>query len=508
MGVRLLATAGTHRLLSSRGLPVEDVAGYTGFPDILDGLVKTLHPRVHAGLLARRDEERHVGELQEQGIEQIDMVVVNLHPFDDALDQPGGAAMSAFENIDTGGASLIRSAGKNYTHVAVVTNPSMYDTVAREMQDHRGALSGETLCELAREAFSHTARYDAAVARYLEGIEGRRSMAPERLILEFTRRQELRYGENPQQASVFYVEENLDEPCVGNARQVAGPVLSFNNILDINIGIELAKEFDRPAAVLIKHTNPCGAAAANRLRDAFLSAYETDPLSASGCSLVLNRPLGVHVARAISEARGAGGESDAPFFLESLVAPRFEEDALGVLGESTDWFSRTRMLRTGALSWCDIDEHASDYRRVTGGLLVQERDLVGFDEHALDAVTTAEPDEGQVADMRLAWLVCKHARSNAVVLARNRATVGMGLGQMNYMDAVELAVRKAGERARGAVLACDAFLDMPSVLQAAAEAGVSAIVQPGGGPRDAQLIECANRQGLAMVFTGSRHFRH
>jgi phosphoribosylaminoimidazolecarboxamide formyltransferase/IMP cyclohydrolase len=508
MGVKLLATAGTYRLLAGHDLPVEELSGYTGFPDILDGLVKTMHPKVHAGLLARRDRQQHVAQLREHDIEQIDMVVVNLYPFDDTFELPGPEPMSVFESIDTGGATLIRSAGKNYTHVAVVTNPVMYDAVVREMQDHRGALSGETLCELAREAFSHTARYDAAVARYLEGIEGRRSLAPERLILEFARRQELRYGENPQQASVFYVEDNISEPCVANARQVAGPVLSFNNILDINAGIELAKEFDRPAAVLVKHTNPCGAATANRLRDAFLAAYRTDPRSASGCSLVLNRPLGVHVAAAIAEVRAEGGADRGPFFLESLVAPQFDEEALGVLGSSTDWFTRTRMLRTGALSWCDIDEHAGDYRRVTGGLLVQERDLVGFDPHGLETPTRTEPGENQLAEMRLAWLVCKHARSNAVVLARERATVGLGLGQMNYMDATELALRKAGERAEGAVLACDAFLDMPAVIDAAAEAGVSAIVQPGGGPRDQELVQRANHHGLAMVFTGSRHFRH
>lgn len=506
MGVRILATGGTHRVLQSVGVPAQEVSDYTGYPEILNGLVKTLHPKVHAGLLARRERQDHIRELEEHGIETIDMVVVNLYPFDDVIAQAGIEPMGAFETIDTGGSTLIRSAAKNFTHVAVVTNPATYEALLQEMQDHSGALSPETRCELAREAFSHTARYDAAVAQYLSGIEGQRSLTPERLILEFVRRQQLRYGENPQQSAVFYVEEHIAESCVSSAQQVAGPVLSFNNILDVDVGIELAKEFDRPAAVLTKHANPCGAAASPRLRDAFIAAYETDPVSASGGSLVLNRPLSVHVASAIVEA--AGVDSPTPFYLESLVAPRFEEDGLAVLGETTTWFRRTRMLRTGALSWSSVDERSRDYRRVTGGLLVQERDLVGLDEESMDAVTRVKPTREQLANARVAWLVCKHAKSNAIVLADAHATVGMGVGQMNYMDAAELALRKAGQRARGAVLACDAFLDLPEVLEMAADAGVGLVVQPGGGPQDAELTRCADERGVAMIFTGSRHFRH
>ncbi|MCK4376451.1 MAG: bifunctional phosphoribosylaminoimidazolecarboxamide formyltransferase/IMP cyclohydrolase, partial [Candidatus Brocadiae bacterium] len=360
--------------------------------------------------------------------------------------------------IDIGGPSMVRAAAKNYTHVSVVTNPEMYDAVAEELEQNDGCLSQETHFALALEAFRHTAHYDTVIAQYLAGIASEHIKGPERLTLEFVKRQELRYGENPQQTAAFYVEEGLGEPCVGTAEQVGGPELSFNNILDINAGIELVKEFDRPAAVLLKHTNPCGAGTADSLRDAYEKAYFGDPLSAFGCAVVLNRPLDVHTALAIAEVRATlGGGRSAPYFVESLVAPELDPEALALLRQKTDWAERTRFLKTGPLNWRSVDEAAKDMRRVTGGLLVQDRNLLGFERDGLRVATEAAPTEEQMADLEFAWLCCKHVKSNAIVLARDEALVGVGAGQMSRVDATVIALRKAGDRARGAALASDAF---------------------------------------------------
>lgn len=509
LGVGILSTGGTGRLLQEHGIEVQDVAEYTGFPEILDGLVKTLHPKVHGGLLARRERDTHLFELEEHGIQPIDMVVVNLYPFVAVIKEPGVELTRAVENIDIGGPSMIRAAAKNYTHVSVVTNPEMYDAVAEELEQNDGCLSQETHFALALEAFRHTAHYDTVIAQYLAGIAGEHAKGPERLTLEFVKKQELRYGENPQQTAVFYVEEGLDEPCAGTAEQVGGPELSFNNILDINAGIELVKEFDRPAAVLLKHTNPCGAGTADSLRDAYEKAYFGDPVSAFGCAVVLNRPLDVHTALAIAEVRATlGGGRSAPYFVESLVAPELDPEALALLRQKADWAERTRFLKTGPLNWRSVDETAKDMRRVTGGLLVQDRDLLGFDRDGLRVATEAAPTEEQMADLEFAWLCCKHVKSNAIVLAREEALVGVGAGQMSRVDATVIALRKAGERAGGAALASDAFFPFPDSLEAAAEAGVKAVIQPGGSKGDAAVIEAANRLGIAMVMTGTRHFRH
>ncbi len=508
LGVEILSTGRTARLLGEQNIEVQDVAEYTGFPDILNGVVRTLHPKVHAGLLALREDESHRREMEEHGIRAIDMVVVNLYPFVDVIGRPGTEPMQAVESIDIGGPSLIRSAAKNYTHVAVVTNPETYEALVEELEQNEGSLSERTHFGLALEAFRHTARYDSVVAAYLSGIEGERKEGPARLALEFVKRQDLRYGENPQQEAAFYVEQHLREPCVSRAEQIAGPELSFNNILDINAGIELVKEFDRPAAIVLKHTNPCGAGADDSLAEAYRKAYLGDPVSAFGCAVVLNRPLDAPTAEAIAELRAELDGRPAPYFVESLVAPDFDPGTVELLLRKAKWAQRTRILKTGPLGPSSVDETARDMRRVTGGLLVQQRDLLGFDRDKLKVVTRTAPAEEHLADLEFAWLCCKHVKSNAIVLAKDRMLVGVGAGQMSRVDATIIAVRKAGERARDAVLASDAFFPFPDSVERAAQAGVKAIIQPGGSKGDPAVIEAADRLGIAMVLTGTRHFRH
>ncbi len=509
LGIRILSTGGTGRLLREHGLDVEDVSEYTGFPEMLDGRIKTQHPKIHAGVLAKRERDTHLFQLAEQGIQTIDMVVVNLYPFVDIIAEPGVEPAQAIDHIDIGGPSLIRAAAKNHTHVAVVTNPQMYETIAEELEAGGGALSQQTHFDLAVEAFRHTAHYDTVIAEYLAGIYGaRETVTPERLTLEFVKKANLRYGENPHQQGAFYVEEHLEEPCVANAERVAGPELSFNNVADLDAGIELIKEFDRPAAVVIKHANPCGAATAEGIRAAYQKAYLGDPWSAYGGIVVLNRPLDVQTARALAELRGEEDGARIPYFVEVLAAPGFEPEALELLRRKVRWADRIRMLRWGPFEREDVDQTAQDLRRVTGGLLVQDRDLAGFEPDALTVAGEREPTDEQMADLRFAWLCCKHARSNAAVVAASGALVGLGAGQVSRVGAVDVAVNKAGERAEGAVLASDGFFPFADCVERAAEAGVKALIQPGGSKKDGEVIAAADRLGMAMVLSGTRHFRH
>jgi len=507
MGVSIMSTRGTARLLRESSVEVEDVADYTGFPEMLDGRIKTLHPKVHAGLLARRDAA-HLKELEEFGIRPIDMVVVNLYPFVDVISEPGVDLRRAIENIDIGGSTLIRAAAKNYTHVAVLTNPGLYDKIATEMEQNGGCLSAQTHVDLGVEVFRHTAHYDNAISEYLADIEGQRRTGPDRLSLEFVKKQDLRYGENPHQKAAFYVQEHVKEPCAGTARRIAGPELSFNNILDLNAGIELVKEFDRPAAFILKHTNPCGGGIADSPRAAYEKAYFGDPVSAFGGVAVLNRPLDVETAAAVAEMRAELEGRPAPYFIEVLLAPAFDRDALKLLHDQVDWAERTRIVEVGPLGPGSIDRTAKDMRRVIGGMLVQDRDLLGFEPEKITVVTKLAPTERQMADLKFAWLCCKHVKSNAIVLAKDEMLVGVGAGQMSRVDATMDAVRKAGERAKDAVLASDAFFPFPDSLEMAATAGVKAIIQPGGSKGDAAVVKAADRLGIAMVTTGTRHFRH
>jgi len=508
LGIQMLSTGGTARLLRDSGVDVRDVSDYTGFPEILDGRVKTLHPKVHGGLLARRDNEEHLKQMAQLGIEAIDMVVVNLYPFEQTISQPGVELMEAVENIDIGGPTMIRSAAKNYTHVAVVTNPSQYEAVAAELERSDGNLAGETLYRLALAAFRHTAHYDTAISTYLGAITRGPGTHPERLVLELEKREDLRYGENPHQHAAFYVEHNVKEPCAGTANQVGGPALSFNNILDINAALELVKEFSEPAAAVIKHTNPCGAGVAGTILEAYRKAYHGDPVSAFGSILALNRPFDRQVAGEVAELRAEVDGRPAPYFVEAIVAPAIEQDAAKLLLEGTTWGDRTRLLETGELDPKAAKARALDARRVVGGMLVQQRDLAGFDETTLKCVTQTEPTAEQMQDLKFAWLCCKHVKSNAIVLARDGALVGTGAGQMSRVDSTVMATLKAGRRAEGSVLASDAFFPFPDAVEHAARAGVKAVIQPGGAKGDGAVIEAADRLGIVMVMTGTRHFRH
>jgi len=508
MGVKILSTGGTAHLLRQNGIEVRDVSDYTGFPEILDGRVKTLHPKIHGGLLALRDNAEHREEMEKHEIQAIDMVVVNLYPFESTIQKPNVQLMAAIENIDIGGPTLIRSAAKNYTHVAVVTNPADYDALADELERNDATLSEETRFRLAVKAFQHTAHYDSAIADYLAGLRTEVGHYRDIMFLELHKRQGLRYGENPHQRAAFYVDPGAREPSVGTARQIAGPELSFNNILDINAALELVKEFDQPAAVVIKHTNPCGAGIGETLRQAYEKAYRGDPVSAFGSVLALNLPLDAATAEAVVSLRAETPSGQAPYFVEAIIAPSLEDGAVEIITQGVDWGKRTRILETGALCKATPDRRERDVRRVVGGYLVQDRDVRGFEPDSILVATEKNPTEDQMKDLAFAWICCKHIKSNTIALAKDGMLVGVGAGQMSRLDSSIIAARKAGERAQGSVMASDAFFPFPDAVEEAAKAGVAAIIQPGGARKDDEVVAAANRLGMAMVLTGVRHFRH
>jgi phosphoribosylaminoimidazolecarboxamide formyltransferase/IMP cyclohydrolase len=507
LGVEIISTGGTGRLLQENGIDVKRVSEYTGFPEILDGRVKTLHPKVHGGLLAQREKREHQEQLAEWGIATIDMVVVNLYPFEDAISGQDVEVMEAVDDIDIGGPTMIRSAAKNYTHVAVITSPRQYDEIAGEMERTGGNLREKTHYELAVEAFRHTAHYDAVIARYLSGIGQEPGTQEDRSMLEMQKRQELRYGENPHQSAAFYVQQDWREPGVGTSCQIAGPELSYNNILDLDAGLELVKEFDLPAAACIKQRDPAGAGTAESIHEAYRNAYLGDPENALGCIVALNRPFDEATAELVADFRASQDGKPIRLFIEAIAAPRIEERALKRFYDGPGWAPRTRLIETGPLSAVRIDETQQIMHRVVGGMLVEDRDLLGFDEAAIQIVTETGPKPERIQDLRFAWICCKHVRSNAVVLVSNRMLVGVGGGAMSRLDATRCALRKAGDRARGAVLASDAAFPAAEPVEMAAEAGVEAIIQPGGDEKDQDLIKAAERAGVAMVLTGVRHFR-
>jgi phosphoribosylaminoimidazolecarboxamide formyltransferase/IMP cyclohydrolase len=502
-GVELISTGGTRKALADAGLAVRDISDVTGFPEILDGRVKTLHPKIHGGLLAVRDNPQHAATIAAQGIEPIDLVVCNLYPFQQTVAKPGATHEEIVENIDIGGPSMVRSAAKNYHDVAVVTSPEQYPALLDELRANNGALTPATRERLAAAAFARTAAYDRAIAAYFAGrTEGRDEGAafPQRLDLQFAKKVPLRYGENPHQPAAFYVEPGVAHACVATAESLHGKELSYNNILDLDSAFNLVREFAEPAAVVIKHNNPCGAAVGDTLEEAFRKAYEGDPLSAYGGVLAFNREVDEATATQITEPKR---------FIECVIAPGFSEAAFKVLTTRPTWKNSVRLLRTGPLTGDDASARGLDYRRVDGGLLVQARDLRGADDFAdAKVVTKRPPTAEELADLRFAWLVCKHVKSNAIVLAKGGMLVGVGAGQMSRVDSVHLAVRKSGGRHAGSVLASDAFFPFRDNVDEAARAGVTAIAQPGGSMRDADSIAACDEHGLAMVFTGVRHFRH
>jgi len=497
-GVELISTGGTRKALADSGLAVRDISEVTGFPEILDGRVKTLHPRVHAGILAIRDNTEHRATLEKQGIAPIDLVVCNLYPFEATLAKAGSSHEEIVENIDIGGPSMVRAAAKNYHDVAIVTDPGQYAGILEELAANKGALTLATRERLAAAAFARTAAYDQAISGYFAGRKKSETW-PASLTLSFQRRQELRYGENPHQKGAFYVEPGCKHASVATAETLHGKELSYNNILDLDSAFNLVREFSTPAAVVIKHNNPCGAAVANNLADAFRLAYEGDPLSAFGGVLGFNRELDEATATLITEPDR---------FIECIIAPGYSDPAFKLLTTRPTWKKNVRLLRTGPLSQAGAQASGLDFRRVDGGLLVQTRDLPADDFAQAKVVSKRAPTDKELADLRFAWLVAKHTKSNAIVLVKDNHVVGVGAGQMSRVDSVHLAVRKAGDRVRGSVLASDAFFPFRDNVDEAARAGVSAIVQPGGSMRDQDSIAACDEHGLAMIFTGIRHFRH
>ncbi len=491
LGAEILSTGGTAKVLREAGVAVTDVAAYTGSPEILDGRVKTLHPKIHGGLLGRRSVPAHVAQMQEHGIEPIDVVVVNLYPFEATIAKPNCSFDEAIENIDIGGPSMLRSAAKNHEDVVVVVDPSDYTRVLEALT--AGTVTRELRRELALKVFQHTARYDSLIAGYLEKqMQGGEVKFPKMLSLQFERVETLRYGENPHQQGAFYRELHSREPSVSRATVLHGKAMSYNNYLDANSALELVKEFDETAVVIIKHNNPCGVALGATPVEAYVKARETDPVSAFGGVIAFNRPVDLAAAKEITST-----------FVEVVVAPGFTDEALSELKRKKD----LRLLAVGPLVKAMPEGY--DLKKLVGGLIVQDRDLgTVADLRVLNVPTRRKPTDDEYAACAFAWKVCKHVKSNAIVYARPGQTVGIGAGQMSRVDSVKLAGMKAVLPVKGCVMASDAFFPFRDGIDAAAQAGITAVIQPGGSIRDQEVIKAADEHQMAMIFTGMRHFRH
>jgi phosphoribosylaminoimidazolecarboxamide formyltransferase/IMP cyclohydrolase len=493
-GVALLSTGGTAKLLRDAGLAVTEVADYTGFPEMLDGRVKTLHPKIHGGLLGRRDLPAHVAAMQAAGIANIDLVCVNLYPFTQTIARPGCSLEDAIENIDIGGPAMVRSAAKNYQHVAVVTDPGDYAALLQEMSAARGALGADTRFRLACKAFSHTAAYDGAISNYLTALQadGNCEPFPARLNLQYDRLQTLRYGENPHQAAAFYRDLTPAPGSLAGYRQLQGKELSYNNIADADAAWECVKTFDAPACVIVKHANPCGVAVGADVAAAYDKAFATDPTSAFGGIIAVNRALDAETAQAISKQ-----------FVEVIIAPGIAPEALSVFAQKANIRVLEVPLAPGA--------NAFDIKRVGGGILVQTPDGMNVAPAQLKIVTKRKPTDAQLADLLFAWRVAKFVKSNAIVFCGNGRTLGVGAGQMSRVDSARIASIKAGNAGltlAGSVVASDAFFPFRDGVDVVAAAGAKAVIQPGGSLRDEEVIAAADEHGIAMVFTGFRHFRH
>ena len=495
LGAEILSTGGTAAALRAAGVAVREISEFTGFPEILGGRVKTLHPRIHGGLLGIRGDEVHEREMAENGVEPIDMLVVNFYPFEEVAGREDADFAEAVENIDIGGPAMLRAAAKNHESVTVLVRPEDYGAALRELRRNDGEISAETNLRLSAEAFSMVSRYDAAIANYMssaaagEGEEG----FPRTRTLYFEKKTDLRYGENPHQRGAFYAETGLGEShCVASARQLQGKELSLNNIYDADSAFELAREFKRTACVVVKHNNPCGVAFGATPAEAFLGARSCDPESAFGGIIAFNAQVDEDAAAEV-----------AKMFAEVVVAPWFSEKALEALSERKN----LRVLETGGT---DLGRAGGyDLKKVTGGALIQQSDRSGrLDFSKLGVPTERKPSAQETADLEFAWKVCKHVKSNAIVYARDGRTVGIGAGQMSRVDSVRIAAMKAREPTGGCVLASDAFFPFRDGVDEAAGAGITAIVQPGGSVRDEETVAAADEHGMAMVFTGMRHFRH
>ena len=492
-GVEILSTGGTAKLLSANDINVTEVSDYTGFPEMMDGRVKTLHPKVHGGLLGRRGVDDEIMEQHE--IPPIDLVVVNLYPFEQTVANPDCDLPTAIENIDIGGPTMLRAAAKNNAAVTVVVDAGDYERVLQEMADNSGSVSDATRFDLAVKTYEHTAHYDGAIANYLGkiGSGGEKASFPRTFNSQYIKTQEMRYGENPHQKAAFFVEANATEGSISTATQIQGKELSYNNIGDTDAALECVKQFDEsPACVIVKHANPCGVAHGKNLLEAYDRAYATDPESAFGGIIAFNQPLDAEAARAIIDRQ----------FVEVIIAPAVTDEAVAVVSEKKN----VRLLVSG--SWAE-DQQRLDMKRVNGGLLVQDADLLLTNE--ITVVTKRAPNEQEMSDLIFSWKVAKFVKSNAIVYGKNNMTIGVGAGQMSRINSARIAGIKAehaGLEVPGSVMASDAFFPFRDGIDAAHEAGIRAVIQPGGSMRDDEVIAAADEHGMAMVFTGMRHFRH
>ena len=493
LGVELLSTGGTYRLLRQLGLDVTEVADYTGFPEMMDGRVKTLHPKVHGGILGRRGQDDDV--MAAHGIDPIDMVVVNLYPFSATVANPDCTVEDAIENIDIGGPTMVRAAAKNHPFVTIVVNASDYGEILSEMQSNGGSTSLESRFNLAIKAYEHTAAYDGAIANHFGTLVPDGSPKfPRTFNAQFHKVQEMRYGENPHQQAAFYVEANPAEAGIATARQIQGKELSYNNVADTDAALECVKNFHQPACVIVKHANPCGVAIAGSISEAYDLAFATDTESAFGGIIAFNRELDTKTAASIVERQ----------FVEVIIAPSVSEEAAALVADKKN----VRLLSCGEWS---APGPALDYKRVNGGLLIQDRDLGMITRDDLTVVSKCQPTEQQLQDLMFAWIVAKFVKSNAIVYAANGQTIGVGAGQMSRINSARIAAIKAehaGLSVQGSVMASDAFFPFRDGIDNAGQAGIAAIIQPGGSIRDDEVIAAADEHGMAMVFTGMRHFRH
>jgi phosphoribosylaminoimidazolecarboxamide formyltransferase / IMP cyclohydrolase len=520
MGVEMLSTGGTRRQLADAGIPVRAVEEYTGFPEIMDHRVVTLHPKVHGGLLAVRDKETHMQEAQQHGIEMIDMVVINLYPFQQTVAKEGVTLADAVENIDIGGPAMLRAAAKNHKYVAVVCSPSFYDDILAEMKSNGGAVSQQTRQKLALETFALTGQYDAAISQYLSGaFAEKESFFPKYLAPWYVKQgDDLRYGENPHQEAAVYAQLGAHEPGLARAEKLSGErELSFNNYLDLTAAMEAARDFDEPTAIVIKHLNPCGAASAATLAEAFVDAWSSDPISAFGGVLGFNRVVDVETAKMIGNAeflqdviapryREESGDLESTIlaaFVEAVIAPGYEPEALEIL-------THKKNMRVMVQPDFKPAERTKDFdmKRIPGGMVVQTPDAQSVRKLDLKVATKNQPTPEQIDSLLFADKIAKHVKSNAIVLVQGTRLVGCGAGQMSRVDSAMIAARKAGLRAAGSVLASDAMFPARDGLDAVATTGAVAVIQPGGSKRDAEVIEAADEHGLVMLMTGMRHFWH
>ena len=496
-GVEIISTGGTAKILRENGVAVTDISDYTGFPEMMDGRLKTLHPKVHGGMLAVRDNPEHIKSMEKEGIKPIDMLVVNLYRFEDTVAK-GASLEEAIENIDIGGPAMVRAASKNYKYVTVVTDPADYGRIIDEMKSTGGQVSEKTNFELARNAFSLTARYDAAISNHLQSIDVEEGQFPLTYTAQYHRVQIMRYGENPHQKAAFYREPSIDQPSIATAQQLWGKELSYNNIMDADAALDLIMEFEKPACVILKHSNPCGAAQSeSSLAEAYQKAFKVDPTSAFGGIVGLNRPVDAKTAKAISEV-----------FTEVVVAPDYTREALDILTQKKN----VRLLRVPEIAaGRSAKRQYLNTRRVTGGLLLQDRDLGYVDLEKAPVGTKRKPTADEMEALKFAWKIVKFVKSNAVVYATKDHLVWVGAGQLSRVDSSRLAIIKAGNAGlstKGTVVASDAFFPFRDGIDEAARAGATAAIQPGGSVRDQEVIEAADEHDMAMIFTGMRHFRH